>query len=144
MPATPDEVLRQWFREVWDEGKEDAIDRLAAPDLRAYGLGAAGDPPIVGTAAFKELFHTFREALGDMQIAVDKTVVQGDHCAVLCHVKGRHVGSAFGGPPTHNPISFHGMVIARVVDGRIVEGWNCFDFLSMYQQIGWITTPPTP
>jgi predicted chitinase len=29
-------------------------------------------------------------------------------------------------------------------DGKIVEGWNCFDFLSMYQQIGWVNTPPTP
>ena len=25
---TPDAVARQWFREVWDEGNEAAIDRL--------------------------------------------------------------------------------------------------------------------
>jgi hypothetical protein len=28
------------------------------------------------------------------------------------------------------------MVFARVKDGRLVEGWNCFDFLSLYQQLG--------
>jgi hypothetical protein len=28
------------------------------------------------------------------------------------------------------------MCIARIKDGRIVEGWNNFDFLSLYQQLG--------
>jgi hypothetical protein len=36
------------------------------------------------------------------------------------------------------------MTIARVQDGRIVEGWNCFEFLSMYQQIGWVQSPVLP
>src|SRR5690606_26567300 len=27
-PMTPDTVVRQWFREVWDEGNEAAVDRL--------------------------------------------------------------------------------------------------------------------
>lgn len=41
-------------------------------------------------------------------------------------------------------IAFWGMTFVRVQDGRIIEGWNCFDFLSMYQQVGWVTTPPLP
>ena len=28
MPSTPEAVIRQWFKEVWDEGNEEAIDRL--------------------------------------------------------------------------------------------------------------------
>ena len=144
MSATPDAVVRQWFKEVWDEGREEAIDRLAVSDLIVHGLGAPDAPPTVGVAAFKEVFRTFREALGDLQIDVEKTLTDGDVCAVVCHVKGRHVGHAFGAPPTHKPVAFHGLVIARVVDGRIVEGWNCFDFLGMYQQIGWVKTPPLP
>jgi ketosteroid isomerase-like protein len=88
MPPTPETVVRQWFQEVWDEGREEAIDRLAKQDFVVHGLGGPGDPPMVGAAAFKELFRTFREALGDLEIAVEKTVVQGDHCAAFCRVKG--------------------------------------------------------
>ena len=29
MAITPDAIARQWFKEVWDEGREEAIDRLA-------------------------------------------------------------------------------------------------------------------
>jgi hypothetical protein len=38
---TPEEVARRWFREVWDEGRENAIGRVmaqaavAAPPLPA-------------------------------------------------------------------------------------------------------------
>lgn len=46
-----------------------------------------------GTAPFKELFRTFREALGDLDIAVEKTVTEGDTCAAYCRVRGRHVGN---------------------------------------------------
>ena len=59
-------------------------------------------------------------------------------------MKGRHVGQALGGPPTNRPIEFVGVSMTRVRDGQIVEGWNVFDFLGMYQQIGWVKNPVLP
>jgi predicted ester cyclase len=144
MSPTPDAVTRQWFKEVWDEGKEEAIDRLMAADSRVFGLTGPGGPPMVGPAAFKPVFHTFREALGDLEIIVERTMVEGELCTAYCRVKGRHVGRALGGDPTGRPVDFHGMLIARVRDGKLVEGWNVFDFLTMYQQIGWVSNPVAP
>ncbi|HEY9462333.1 MAG TPA: ester cyclase [Vicinamibacterales bacterium] len=141
MAPTAEAVVRQWFKEVWDEGREEAIDRLAAPDLVVHGLGGPGAAPIRGAAEFKKVFHVFWEALGDLEIAVERTVTEGDTCAAYCRVKGRHVGHALGGPPTDHPIEFTGIVICLVQGGRLVEGWNCFDFLTMYQQIGWVKHP---
>jgi predicted ester cyclase len=141
MAPTAEAVVRQWFKEVWDEGREEAIDRLAVPGLVVHGLGGPGAPPIRGAAEFKKVFHVFREALGDLDIAVERTVTEGDTCAAYCRVKGRHVGHALGGPPTDHPIEFTGIVICLVQGGRLVEGWNCFDFLTMYQQIGWVKHP---
>jgi predicted ester cyclase len=144
MPQTPDVVVRRWFKEVWDEGDESAIDRLMSADSKVHGLGAPGSPAMIGPGPFKEVFKTFREALGDLEIIVERTVVEGELCAAHCRVRGRHVGHAFGGPPTQHPVDFYGVTIARVRDGQLVEGWNCFEFLSMYQQIGWIASPVVP
>lgn len=138
---TPDAVVREWFREVWDEGREEAIDRLMAPDARVHGLSPQG---IQGPEAFKPYFRTMRAALGDLEVKVVQTVVEGDRVAAHCHVIARHVGDALGGAATNRPVDFYGITIARVRDGRIVEGWNCFDFLSMYQQLGWVGNPPLP
>ena len=141
---TTDAVVRQWFKEVWNEGKESTIDRLLAADAKVYGLGAPGDPPMVGAAAFKPVFHAFRNAIGNMRIDVERTIVDGEWCAAFCRVKGKHVGDALGGAPTNRTVEFTGTVLVRVRDGKLVEGWNVFDFLLMYQQIGWVKNPVTP
>ena len=144
MAQTPDAVVRAWFKEVWDEGHEEAIDRLADANCIIHGLGAPGTPPMRGPGEFKKLFHMFRQALGDLEIAVERTVTEGEQCAAYCRVKGRHQGDALGGAPTGRAVEFQGITIAIVRNGKIVEGWNCFDFLSMYQQIGWVKNPPLP
>jgi predicted ester cyclase len=38
--------------------------------------------------------------------------------------------------PTNRTINISGMVFARVKDGKLIEGWNNFDFLSLYKQLG--------
>ena len=136
-----DSVVRAWFHEVWDEGREDAIDRLMAPDALVHGLGPE---PIRGPEGFKPYFRTMRAALGDLEVRVERTVVQGEMVAAHCHVIARHVGDTLGGPATGRPVEFWGITIARVVNGKLVEGWNAFDFLSMYQQLGWVKAPVVP
>ena len=141
MPESANDVVRRWFKEVWDEGREETIDELMAPYAVAYGLPGG---PIQGPTAFKPVFRTFREALGDLSSQVVRTVAEGDLIAAHCHVTGRHSGVAFGGNPSGQSVDFWGITIVRVEDGKIVEGWNCFDMLCMYQQIGWVANPPLP
>ena len=38
---------------------------------------------------------------------------------------------------------FCGMCMVRVHDGYIVDGWNSFDFLSFYQQLGILPQLPS-
>jgi len=139
MPMTPDAVVRSWFKEIWNEGREEAIDRLAGDNFIAHGA-----PTLPSTADFKVLYRQFRQALSDIEITVDRTITQGEYCAGYCRVKGRHTGDGLGGAPSDRTVEFDGLVMVLVRDGRIVEAWNCFDFLSMYQQIGWVNDPPTP
>ena len=138
---SPDAVVRAWFKEVWDEGNEDAIDRLMAQDAVAHGLGA---DEIRGPEAFKPYVRAMRGALGDLEVEVVQTLTDGDRVAAHCHVVARHVGTLFGAAATQRPVDFWGIAIVRVRDGQIVEGWNCFDFLRMYQQMGWVRDPPLP
>ena len=85
-----------------------------------------------------------REALGDLEVKVERTIVQGDTVAAHCHVIARHVGETLGGPPSGKVVDFYGITIARVQNGKLIEGWNVFDFLRMYQQMGWVKEPVLP
>ena len=132
MSSTPESVLRTWFEEVWNQGREDTIDRLFAANGLAHGLG---DAPLTGPAAFKPFYHNLRGAFPDIRVEIERTVVQGDLVAGYCRVTGTHTGDTMG-KPTGTPIEFSGMCMMRVKDGQIVEAWNSFDFLSFYQQLG--------
>jgi predicted ester cyclase len=140
---TPEAAVRQWFKEVWNEKNEQAIDRFLAPDSVVHGLGGTQDG-LRGPEGFKQVFHTFHSALDKIHVTIEKAMVDGDLCTVLCRVKGHHQGNGFGAPPTGREVDFTGIVIARVVDGKLVEGWNSFDFLTMYQQLGWVPNPVLP
>ena len=84
MADSPESIVQRWFKEVWDEGREESIDALMAPYGVAYGLPWRTHP---GPTAFKSVLRTFRDALGDLSIEVVRTVTEGDTvaAALSCH-----------------------------------------------------------
>src|SRR4051794_11070332 len=127
------EFVRRWFEEVWNNKSEAAVDEMLAEDGIGYGL-PSGD--IRGPAAFKEYQRLLISAYPDLRVEVEDTVVEGDKIAARCRVTGVHQGEGLGVAPTNQPVEFTGMVIVRVKDGKIVEAWNEFDFMTMYKQVG--------
>jgi steroid delta-isomerase-like uncharacterized protein len=139
---TPASIVRTWFEEVWNQGMEEAIDRLFARDGLAHGLASPDGMPLRGPDAFRPFFKRFRGAFPDIHIDVAREVTEGDMVSVHCHVTGTHRGNDLGMSATGRPVDFWGMVIARVQGGQIVEAWNSFDFLSLYQQVGLVPQLP--
>ena len=129
-------LLHQWFEEVWNKARIEAIDEMAAPDVIAHGLVDAHGNEITGREAFKGFWHQFRSVFPDVHIDVEDGLADGDKVMVRCTVRGTHSGLGIGLAPTGKKVAFSGVCIARVKDNQIVEAWNNFDFLSMYQQVG--------
>ena len=140
MATKPDWVLRTWFEELWNQGKEETINRLLAPDGLVHGLGPE---PIRGPDAFLPFYHRFRGAFPDIHIDVVRTVTEGDMVAIQCHVTGTHTGDSLGLAASHKRVEFAGIGIGRIVNGQLLEGWNCFDFLTCFQQIGALPQLPS-
>ena len=139
MPAPPSEVLCTWFERVWNQSDESAIDELYATTAIAHGLPSH---PLPGPEGFKPFYRTFRSAFPNLQIEITHCLCEGDLAVVRCRVTGTHTGEFLGVPPTNRSVDFIGMTMARIVDGRVLEGWNSYDFMSMYQQLG--IDPPQP
>ena len=115
---------QRWTEEVWNNANESAIDELLDADAKIHGL----EKEMTGPDEFKPFYQAFREAFPSVHIDVDVLVANDEFEAAQCYVKGK---SADG-----KEVSFTGIVIGRFKDGKIIEGWNAFDFLSMYKQLG--------
>jgi steroid delta-isomerase-like uncharacterized protein len=132
---TPEALVREWFEQVWNAGDESAIDRLLAEDAMIYDLPTHGQV-MRGKAAFLPFYRGLRAALSDIHIEIDQLVASGDFAVAHCRVSARHTGDGLGIAATERLVEFSGMAMARVRDGKLVEGWNSFDFLAFYQQLG--------
>ncbi|HKG13124.1 MAG TPA: ester cyclase [Pyrinomonadaceae bacterium] len=137
-------IIRRWFEEVWNKGREDTIDELFSEEGVAHGLAGVADGKLRGPAGFKPFFRNFREAFPEMEVVVEDTVSEGDRVAARCTVRGRHEGDSLGFAATKRPVEFTGIAIVRIADGKIVEAWNNFDFMSMFQQLGALRTDAAP
>lgn len=141
MTTQNDTILHRWFDEVWNKGRREAIDEMLSPDAIAHGLTDANGNEVRGAEAFKSFYDSFREAFPDIQVIVEDTVAEGKTVVTRCKVKATHTGEGMGLAPTDSSVEFNGMCMVRVEDGKILESWNSFDFMTMYQQIGAISLP---
>lgn len=130
------EVLYRWFEEVWNKGREEAIDELFAAEGIAHGLLDENGQELRGPAGFKPFFRRFRDAFPDIQVVIEDCIAQGDKATARCTVRAKHTGHGLGINATNNAVEFTGICIVQVRDGKIVEAWNNFDFMSLNQQIG--------
>ena len=129
-------VLHRWFEEVWNQGRESTIDELLANGAVAHGLIGPDGQPVKDVAGFKPFYRHFRAAFPNIRIAIEDTLLDGDKVAARCVVTATHTGPGVMASPTGKDVSITGMCIVRVIDGKIVESWNNFDFLSLYKQLG--------
>lgn len=128
--------IRRWFEEVWNKGREEAIDEMLAEEVVVNGLADESGEPLRGAAGFKSFFRRFREAFPEIEVVVEDVISESDNVAARCTVRGRHRGDTLGFAATEQPVEFTGMTIARIRDDKIVEAWNNFDFMTMFQQLG--------
>lgn len=129
-------LIRRWFEEVWNKGREEAIDEMFAADGIAHGLNDEVGRIMRGPVDYKPFFRTFRSAFPEIEVVVEDTVAEGDKVAARCLVRGKHQSDSLGFAATGQSAEFTGITIVRIEKGKIVEAWNNFDFMTMYKQLG--------
>jgi steroid delta-isomerase-like uncharacterized protein len=134
--------VETWFEEVWKKGRLSAVDEMLAEGAVMHGLGEAGQDTR-GAEAFKPFVQKLRGAFPDIEVTIEQTIEQGDLIASRWVARMTHSGDDLGVPATGKRVSVTGMSIARIQDGKMVEGWNNWDMLALMDQIGATQTPAT-
>jgi steroid delta-isomerase-like uncharacterized protein len=130
------ELIRRWFEEVWNKGRAEAIEEMFDENGIAHGLSDDPANPIRGPRGYRPFYDRLRQAFPNIMVVVEDTVAEGDKVAARCSVRGKHEGEFLGRSPTQAPVEFTGITIVRIDNGKIVEAWNNFDFMTMYKQVG--------
>lgn len=122
------ELLLQWYDEVWNKGNDAYIDHAMHRSAIIHGLDPTGT--FTGTELFKAFHKNFRNNFPDIHIKVTPLVSDDEMATGYCHVTGKS--------PGRREVSFTGLTVLKFETGILTESWNHFDFLKMYQQLGHI------
>lgn len=114
------------------------IDDMVAPDVVYHR--PTGHDVIHGIDAYKQVLQGLHTAMPDYEFTLDDMIAEGNTVAMRFTLTGTFTGELRGIPPNHQKITIWGMVIDRIVDGKIVEKWERYDTLGFMQQLGVIPT----
>ena len=122
----------RWFDQVWNKGNEPAIDEMMADEATLHGLEGITENGPPGFKVFHRDFLKNFDVHVEVLNVISENGIESSHCEVTATHK-----------PTGRDVKFSGHTTIRIENGKIAEGWNNFDFLSMYQQMGFTLTSAT-
>lgn len=127
------EYERVWV-ECLNKGDLSAADTAFASDCVIHFTGVA--EPLRGIGQWKDFVARFLIAFPDFHIVVEDQLVEGDRVAFRFRATGTHKGPLAGIPATGRQIAIDGVIIDRVVAGKVQERWEQIDQSLMLQQLG--------
>jgi len=85
----------------------------------------------------KQNITEIHKAFPDIYRPIENIIAEGDKVWMHVNGTGTHTGEYHGIVPTGKKITFTGVVIFRIVDGKIVHmGSQVWDFMDLFKQLG--------
>lgn len=125
------QLARRWV-EAFNREDVDAFDGLLSPDYRYH----VGDWQLEGIEAAKTHARGIAEVWNPHRFSILDEVAEGDRVCLRLEAEDTHTGEHAGIPATGRSVRFEVMIIFRVADGRIAEGWRTGNDLHRIRQIG--------
>jgi steroid delta-isomerase-like uncharacterized protein len=111
------------------------IEEVVAPLSSSFVYHRPGMPDVTGLTYVRQV-ETYRSAFPDFHQMIEDLLAEGDKVACRWSARGTHQGDLMGVAATGKAITFTGIAIFRVANGKIQEEWAYSDTLGLMQQLG--------
>jgi steroid delta-isomerase-like uncharacterized protein len=95
-----------------------------------------GGSDIVGADDTRQTIAAFRKVFPDARFTNDDMLIDGDKVVVRWTCTATHQSTFRGIPATGKRVTFIGINIYRLRDGKIVERWSVKDYATVFRQLG--------
>lgn len=127
-------LAKKWILEGWNQNRnKEVVSDVFAADWIDGNPTFADQPKGIDGAMY--YVDVYRKIFPDIQFELTHIIAEEDHVCFRAKMTATHEGEFMGIPPTHKKISFTGIVIHRIENGKFAESWNEIDLLSIRQQL---------
>ena len=132
-------IVRRFVDEVINQGKMESAREFVWEDV-VEQVPLPGQGP--GLEGLKDILTAMRAAFPDIDFAIKEQISEGDKVASRFEWTGTHKAAFMGIPATGRPVRVWGIVIDRLVEGRIKDTRILMDTLGLMTQLGALPPPP--
>lgn len=125
------EIAEEYARRIWDEHDLTAIDDLVHKDIILHSL--LGD--FYGPGAMQKVVKVWITGFPNLKVINIASICEGDTVVLHWNAKGTHTGDFKGKKPTGKSVSYSGVTIYRIQDGKIIEYWAYLDMQHLFDQL---------
>ena len=125
------DLHRRVTEDLWNNGNLDAASEHLHPELKAHQQAEGFGPDDL-----VRLVSEFREAFPDLEVTIERQIVEGDQLASYTTFRGTHRGVLRGFQPTGQSVTMKGMCITDFVDGKVVNETVLYDQADILRQLG--------
>ena len=141
MGLQENKAIARRFSQVWAAADLEILDELASPDIVVSF--PVLPKPIKGIAAFKAMLTRLRSAFVDGDITIEDEIAEGDKVMLRWRFAATHEGEFPPGVlPTRKRLTWTGISIYRIADGKVEEERGEEDYLTILRQLGLIPERP--
>jgi len=118
--------IKVTIEDAYNNGNLDRLNDIYDPNAVRH-TNSTRD--LIGLDAIKKAVANMQQANPDMSFSLDEVFEVGDKRAIRWVQQGTNTAT---GKVWRNT----GSAICHLVDGKVIEEWNSFDLLGMFQQLG--------
>jgi steroid delta-isomerase-like uncharacterized protein len=123
-------IAKRVFLETMAQGRFDRLDEIYGPNFVAHGASFS-----YGLEQDTAATRSWRTAMPDLSVTVERTVADKDLVAVHWKAMGTNSVAAGGMPGKGDRVGVEGMTFFRFSSGRIVEEWSIVDVATLRKQL---------
>ena len=126
------------YERIWidglNRGDVSVADQVFAPDCVIHISG--GTDPNLSREGFTQMVSALLSAFPDVRFTIEDQIAAGDKVATRWSAEGTNSGAFGPGPATGRRMRIDGLILDRIVDGKVAERWEQWDQMGMMRQLG--------
>src|SRR5260370_34892897 len=127
-------IVRRLIEEVWNKGNLLLADELFTPNYEHHD---ASTPDFGrGPESERKRVTLYRTAFPDLRLTIEDLIAEGETVMARWFCRGTHKGDLNGMAPTGKQFTISGVTIARLLNGKLAEGYVNCDALGLMRQLG--------
>ena len=132
-------LIKRLFEEEINQKKLETLESMVTPDYISHNDSVS---PLSNVQQGTKFLTSVFAAFPDTQVTIEDIIAEADKVVVRNTWRGTFQGSWMGIAPTGKTVTWTGIVMWRIKNGKIAERWANTNFPEVMQQIAKQTAEP--